>query len=126
MTRLAEQHRMAAPWVLDMLEEYARYPMMQKRVTPEGCLGLFRRQVYLDVALRGKEVTCYETVEGLEVRGPRTLINSLEPCSATLACFLGDTEMSTPSTGERTGTVTHSQNPSPCIYGLSGSQCLSN
>ena len=68
MTRLAEQHRMAVPWVLDTLEQYARYPMMQKRVTPEGCLGLFRRQVYLDVALRGKEVTCYETVEGLEVR----------------------------------------------------------
>jgi hypothetical protein len=43
--------------------------MMQKRVTPAGCLGLFRRQVYLDVALRGKEVTCYETVEGLEVQG---------------------------------------------------------
>jgi hypothetical protein len=42
MTRLAEQHRMAVPWVLDMLEEYARYPMMQKRVTPEGCLVLFR------------------------------------------------------------------------------------
>src|SRR2546428_4917067 len=42
--------------------------MIEKRVTPEGCLGLFRRQVYLDVALRGKEVTCYETVEGLEVR----------------------------------------------------------
>ena len=59
---------MAVPWVLDSLEQYARYPMMQKRVTPEGCLGLFRRQVYLDVALRGKEVTCYGTVEGLEVR----------------------------------------------------------
>ena len=44
---------------------------MQKQVTPEGCLGLFRRQVYLDVALRGKEVTCYETIEGLEVRGTR-------------------------------------------------------
>ena len=71
MTRLAEQHRMAVPWVLDTLEQYACYPMMQKRVTPEGCLGLFRRQVYLDVALRGKEVACYETVEGLEVRGPR-------------------------------------------------------
>ncbi|HEY5871122.1 MAG TPA: integrase core domain-containing protein, partial [Candidatus Tectomicrobia bacterium] len=71
LTRLAEQHRMAVPWVLDSLEQYARYPLMQKRVTPEGCLGLFRRQVYLDVALRGKEVTCYETVEGLEVRGIR-------------------------------------------------------
>ena len=39
-----------------------------RRVTPEGCLSLFRRQSYLDVTLRGKEVTCYETVEGLEVR----------------------------------------------------------
>jgi len=39
---------MAVPWVLDSLEQYARYPMMQKRVTPEGCLGLFRRQVYLE------------------------------------------------------------------------------
>jgi transposase len=71
MTRLAEQHRMAVPWVLDSLEQYARYPLMQKRVTPAGCLGLFRRQVYLDMALRGKEVTWYETVEGLEVRGTR-------------------------------------------------------
>jgi hypothetical protein len=32
LTRLAEQHRMAVPWVLDTLEEYARYPMMQKKV----------------------------------------------------------------------------------------------
>ena len=71
MTRLAEQHRMAVPWVLESLEQYARYPLMQKRVTPEGCLGLFRRPVDLEVALRGKEVTCYETVEGLEVRGTR-------------------------------------------------------
>ncbi len=69
ITRLTEQHRMAVPWVLDSLEQYARYPMMQKRVTPEGCLGLFRRQVYLDVALSGQSVTCYETVDGLEVRG---------------------------------------------------------
>jgi transposase InsO family protein len=69
--RLAEQHRMAVPWVLESLEHYARYPLMHKRVTPEGCLGLFRRQVYLDIELRGKEVTCYETVEGLEVRGTK-------------------------------------------------------
>ena len=37
----------------------------------EGCLNLFRRQVYLDRALRDQVVTCYETVEGLEVRGTR-------------------------------------------------------
>ena len=69
MTRLAEQHRMAVPWVLDALEQYARYTLMQKKVTPEGCLGLFRRQVYLDAALSGQYVTCYETVDGLEARG---------------------------------------------------------
>jgi transposase InsO family protein len=71
MTRLAEQHRMAVPWVLNTLEQYARYPLIQKRVTPEGCLNLFRRQVYLDRTLCDKVVTCYETVEGLEVRGTR-------------------------------------------------------
>ena len=69
MRRLAEQHRMAVPWVLDTLEEYARYPLLQKPVSPAGCLSLFRRQVYLDVALRGQVVTCYETVHGLEARG---------------------------------------------------------
>ena len=69
MTRLAEQHRMAVPWILDALEEYARYLLMQKPVSPEGCLSLFRRQVYLDVALSGQVVMCYETVQGLEVRG---------------------------------------------------------
>jgi transposase InsO family protein len=69
MTRLAEQPRMAVPWVLDALEEYARYPLIQKPVSLEGCLSLFRRQVYLDVALSGQVVTCYETVHGLEARG---------------------------------------------------------
>jgi len=66
-TRLAEQHRMAVPWVLDSLEEYARYPLMVKRVTSDGCLGFFRRYIYLDTALSGQEVTCYETLDGLEV-----------------------------------------------------------
>src|SRR5262245_8152867 len=69
MTRLAEQHRMAVPWVLDALEEYARYPFIRKPVSPEGCLSLFRRQVYLDVALSSQGVTCYETAQGLEARG---------------------------------------------------------
>jgi len=43
----------------------------------QGCLGLFRRQVYLDIALRGKEVTCYKTVEGLEVRGSKYWVSLL-------------------------------------------------
>ena len=42
---------------------------MQKKVTPEGCLGLFRRQIYLDAALSDQYVTCSETVDGLDVRG---------------------------------------------------------
>ena len=57
LTRRAEQHRMAVLWGLDSLEQYARYPMMQKRVPPEGCLKLFCRQVYLDRALRNQVVT---------------------------------------------------------------------
>lgn len=77
MTRLAEQHRMAVPWVLAVLEEYARSPMMQTKVTPEGGLHLFRRRVYLDRALRDQVVTCYETVEGLEVRGTRHRVSLL-------------------------------------------------
>ncbi|MBM3224306.1 MAG: hypothetical protein FJZ47_10935 [Candidatus Tectomicrobia bacterium] len=68
-TRLAEQHRMAVPWVLDTLEAYARYPLRQKPVFSTGHLNLFRRQVYLDVALRGQVVMCYATVHGLEARG---------------------------------------------------------
>ena len=77
LTRLAAQHRTAVPWVLDSLEQYARYPMRQKRVTPEGCLNLFRRQVYLDRALHDQVVTCHETVEGLEVRGTRHRVSLL-------------------------------------------------
>ena len=69
MMRLAAQHRMAILWVLDTLEEYARYPLLQKPVSPAGCLSLFRRQVDLDVTLRSQVVTCYETVHGLEVWG---------------------------------------------------------
>src|SRR5215467_10325436 len=56
----------------------------------------------------------------------RTLINSLEPCSATLACFLGDTEVSPPSARSRTCNIMRSQNISSCIDGLSESPCLSN
>jgi transposase InsO family protein len=66
LMRLAEQHRMAVPWILDTLEQHARYKMMQKKVTPEGALRLFRRHVYLNATLGGQYVTCYETVDGLE------------------------------------------------------------
>ena len=49
---------MAVPGVLDTLAQDARYPMMQKKVPPEGWRGLCRRQVYLDVVLRGQYGTC--------------------------------------------------------------------
>src|SRR5215813_5989479 len=77
LTRLAAQHRMAVPWGLDSREQDVRYPMRQKRVPPESCLHLFRRQVYLDRALRGQVVTCSETVEGLEGRGTRPRVSRL-------------------------------------------------
>ncbi len=67
-TRLDEQHRMALPWVLDHLEDYARYEMCQKKVTEAGCLRMLRRHIYLDDALAGQTITCYETLDGLEAR----------------------------------------------------------
>ena len=67
-TRLDEQHRMALPWVLDQLEDYARYELFQKKVTEAGCLRMMCRHIYLDEALAGQVVTCYETLDGLEVR----------------------------------------------------------
>ena len=87
LMRLAEQHRMAVPWVLDTLEEYARYPLLQKPVSPAGGLSLFRRQVYLDVALRGQVVTCYETVHGLEARGANQQVYLLREYRRWQNCY---------------------------------------
>ena len=66
--RLDEQHRMALPWVLEKIEAYARYAWGHKRVTEAGCLRLLSRHLYLDAALAGQRVTCYETLDGFEVR----------------------------------------------------------
>ena len=66
-TRLDEQHRMALPWVLEKIEAYARYEWGHKRVTEAGCLRLLSRHLYLDAALAGQWVTCYETLDGFEV-----------------------------------------------------------
>jgi transposase InsO family protein len=66
-TRLDEQHRMALPWVLEKLEAYARYEWGHKKVTEAGCLRLLSRHLYLDEALGGQRVTCYETLDGFEV-----------------------------------------------------------
>ena len=69
LSRLDDQHRMALPWVLDQLEAYARYEWGQRSVTEAGCLRLLSRHFYLDEALAGQRVTCYETLDGLEVYG---------------------------------------------------------
>ncbi len=68
MTRLEEQDRMALPWVLDRLEDYARCERGHKRVLEDGSVRMLRRHVYLDKALAGQRVTCHETLDGLEVR----------------------------------------------------------
>jgi transposase InsO family protein len=68
ITRLREQHRMAVPWVLEGLESYACYEVGRKVLPPSGCIRLFNRDAYLDVALGGVEVTFCETLEGLEAR----------------------------------------------------------
>jgi len=59
---------MALPWVLEKIEAYARYEWGHKRVTEAGCLRLLSRHLYLDAALAGQRVTCYETLDGFEVR----------------------------------------------------------
>ena len=56
------------PWVLEKLESYARYEWGHKRVTEAGCLRLLNRHLCLDAALAGQRVTCYETLDGFEVR----------------------------------------------------------
>lgn len=68
MTRLEEQNRMALPWVLDQLEGYAWCERGQKKVLEDGSVRMLRRYVYLDEALARQRVTCYETLDGLEVR----------------------------------------------------------
>jgi hypothetical protein len=59
---------MAMPWVLERLESYACYEVGRKVLPPSGCIRLFNRDAYLDVALGGVEVTFCETLEGLEAR----------------------------------------------------------
>ena len=74
ITRLREQHRMALPWVLEQLEEYAAYPvdrhvLLDRHVLPQrGYLRLLGRKAYFDPRFNGREVTLYETVDGLEMR----------------------------------------------------------
>jgi transposase InsO family protein len=68
ITRLREQHRMAVPWVLDHLESYAVYEVSRRVLPPSGCIRMCNRDVYLDTALAGVEVTFFETLEGLEAR----------------------------------------------------------
>ena len=47
----------------------ARYEWGARRVTEAGYLRLLSRHLYLDAALAGQRVTCYETLAGFEVRG---------------------------------------------------------
>ncbi len=66
ITRLQEQDFFALPKVLAQLEKYAWHRMGSKTVGEQGFLRLRKQDVYLHLPLAGKEVTLYETVDGLQ------------------------------------------------------------
>jgi transposase InsO family protein len=68
ITRLQEQHRMALPWVLDRLEEYAAVFVGSQRLSKRGYLRILARNAVFDPNWCGLEVSLYETLEGLEMR----------------------------------------------------------
>lgn len=68
ITRLREQHRMALPWILERLEDYATYAVGQQVLPARGYLRLLGRNAYFDTRFSGLEVTLYETLNGLEMR----------------------------------------------------------
>jgi hypothetical protein len=68
ITRLREQHRMALPWILERLEDYATCAVAQQGLPARGYLRLLGRKAYFDTRFSGLEVTLYETLNGLEMR----------------------------------------------------------
>ena len=67
ITRLNEYTHMALPAVLDRLESYACYEIGNKTIPVTGCIRLFNRDAHL-AAMAGREVTLFESLEGLEAR----------------------------------------------------------
>ena len=68
---------MAVSWVLDRLENYARYEVGRKVIPATWGIRLFSHDVYLCAALANVEATFRESLEGLEGRGD-------EQCMAVL------------------------------------------
>ncbi len=69
ITRFNEEHsRAACPDVLDDLERYAGYETGRRILSASGSFRIFNREACVDTRLGNKEVTFFESLEGLEAR----------------------------------------------------------
>ena len=68
ITRLNECTNMALPAVLERLESYTCYEIGRKTIPSSGMIRLFNRDAHLRT-MAGREVTFFESLEGLEARG---------------------------------------------------------
>ena len=77
ITRLNEYTHMALPAVLESLEGYACYEIGPKTIPATGTIRLFNRDAHLG-AMAGREVTLFESLEGLEARfnGKRAVLKN--------------------------------------------------
>ena len=77
ITRLNEYTHMALPAVLERLESYACYELRRKIIPATGTIRLFNRDAHLG-AMAGREVTLFESLEGLEARfnGERAVLKN--------------------------------------------------
>ena len=75
LTRLNETHgRTASQEVLDSLESRASYEVTRKRVSASGTIQLFGRDAQVGLMLANREVSFWESLEGLEARVDGTCI----------------------------------------------------
>ena len=68
ITRLNEHTNMALPAMLERLESYACYEVRRRSIPATGWIRLFRRDAYVGKMAANKEVTFFETLDGLEAR----------------------------------------------------------
>ena len=67
ITQLNEYTHLALPAVLERLESYACYEIGRKTIPATGSIRLFGRDAYLGT-MAGREVTFFESLEGLEAQ----------------------------------------------------------
>lgn len=69
ITRLLDEHsRTASPETLEVLESYAAYEIGKKTIPATASIRLFGREAFVGRELVNREVTFFESLEGLEAR----------------------------------------------------------